>query len=113
MAPSEERVARERRIFEVIRQIPRGKVATYGQVAMLAEIPRGHRVVAAALKLSDPKARLPWQRVVGKKSRTRAKIAIEDPEAAARQRALLEKEKVEVDAEGFISLARFGWLPLD
>ncbi len=107
-----ERAARERRIFDVIRKIPRGKVATYGQVAMLAEIPRGHRVVASALKLSDPRARLPWQRVVGKKSRTRAKIAVVDPETAARQRALLEKEKVVVDDDGSISLSRFGWLPL-
>jgi methylated-DNA-protein-cysteine methyltransferase-like protein len=109
----EERAARERRIFEVIRQIPRGRVATYGQIAMLAEIPRGHRVVASALKLSDPKARLPWQRVVGKKSRTRAKIAVVELETAARQRELLTEEKVVVDEDGTISLARFGWLPLD
>jgi methylated-DNA-protein-cysteine methyltransferase-like protein len=113
LPPSEERVARERRIFEVVRSIPRGKVATYGQIAMLAEIPRGHRVVASALKLSDPSAGLPWQRVVGKRSRTRAKIAVQDPETAARQRKLLTKEKVVVDEDGSISLARFGWLPLD
>ena len=60
-------VRKDRRIFEVIARIPVGKVATYGQVAMLAEIPRGHRVVAAALRRSDPRVRIPWQRVVGKK----------------------------------------------
>jgi len=104
---------KERRIFSVIRRIPRGKVATYGQVAMLAEIPRGHRVVAAALKRSDPNARIPWQRVVGKKSRTRARIAVRDPETFELQKKLLAEEKVVVDADGSISLSRFGWLPLD
>jgi alkylated DNA nucleotide flippase Atl1 len=51
--------------------------------------------------------------VVGKKSRTRARIAVQDDETFERQRALLSRERVEVDDEGGISLRRFGWLPLD
>ena len=69
--------AHQRAIYAVVRAIPRGKVATYGQVAELAGIPSGHRVAARALR-SCPEA-LPWQRVVGKKDARRAQISIEDP----------------------------------
>lgn len=98
-------------IYAVVRAIPRGRVATYGQVAALAELPRGHRRVARAMKTCP--AGLPWQRVVGKKDARRAQIAIADPEHAALQRRLLEAEKVRFDLAGGIALDRFGWLPSD
>ena len=98
-----------REIYAVVRAIPRGRVATYGQVALLAGIPRGHRRVARAMRFCPPD--LPWQRVVGKKDARRAQINIQDPEHAARQRTLLAKEKVVFEADGAISLQRFGWLP--
>ncbi|MEO8183141.1 MAG: MGMT family protein [Deltaproteobacteria bacterium] len=96
-------------IYAVVRAIPRGKVATYGQVAELAGIPSGHRVAARALR-SCP-ARLPWQRVVGKKDARRGQISIEDPDHAGLQRALIEAEGVLLDDKGFIPLARYGWRP--
>lgn len=96
------------RIYEVVRAIPRGKVATYGQVAELAGIPRGHRVAARAMQ-SCP-AKLPWQRVLAKKDARRAKISIQDPEHAALQRKLLAREGVRFDASGFISLRDHGWI---
>jgi len=96
-------------IYAVVRAIPRGKVATYGQVAELAGIPAGHRVVARAMR--DCPARLPWQRVVGRKDARRAQINIHDPEHVAAQRMLLQRDGVEFDAAGCIALARFGWLP--
>lgn len=95
-------------IYAVVRSIPRGKVATYGEIARLAGAPSGHRVVARAMR-SCPE-RLPWQRVVGKKDARRGQIAIEDAEHAALQRALLEAEGVAFDENGFIPLRRFGWL---
>jgi methylated-DNA-protein-cysteine methyltransferase-like protein len=101
-----------RAIHAVIRRIPRGKVATYGQVAELAGIPGGARVAAAALKTSRPEHRLPWHRVIGKKGRTTGRIAILDPIGGAVQRKLLEKEGVAVDERGSVALVRFGWLPL-
>ena len=52
-------------IYDVIRQVPRGTVATYGQIAELAGFPGGARVAAAALKVSRG-ALVPWQRIVGK-----------------------------------------------
>ena len=100
-----------RRIYAVIRKIPRGTVATYGQVAELAGIPGGARIAAAALKTSKPGDRLPWQRVIGKASKFRGRIAIHDPVGAAIQRELLTAEGVEIADTGLVALDRFGWLP--
>ena len=101
------------RIYAVARKIPRGAVATYGQVAELAGIPRGHRVAGAAMKRVKPRMRIPWQRVVGRRSRTMAQINIKDPIGGAMQRQLLEREGVEFTRTGGIRLADYGWLPLD
>lgn len=90
-----------------MRAIPRGKVATYGQVAELAGIRSGHRIAARAMR-SCP-ARLPWQRVVGKKDARRGQISIEDPDHAALQRGLLASEGIVFDVNGYITLARYGW----
>ena len=99
------------RIYKVVRKIPRGRVATYGQVAELAGIPGGARVAGAAMKTSQPADRLPWQRVIAKAGRLRGRIAIHDPVGAAVQRQLLEDEGVEVRETGLVALDRFGWLP--
>ena len=96
----------------VIRKIPRGRVATYGQVAELAGLPGGARVAAASLKTSTRADALPWQRVIGKAGPKRGRIAIHDPVGAAMQRALLEKERVEVGDRGIVALDVYGWLPV-
>ena len=98
------------RILDVVRRIPRGRVATYGQVAELAGIPGGARLAAAAMKVGG--RGVPWQRVVGKRG-TLGRIAILDPVGAATQRELLEREGVAVDERGTMKLAEFGWMPLD
>ena len=72
----------------VIRQIPRGKVATYGQVAAAAGYPLYHRHVAQLLRASPPGA-LPWQRVVGAGGAIKLKY-----EAGLEQRTRLEMEGV-------------------
>ena len=100
-----------KRIHAVIRKIPRGHVATYGQVAELAGLPGGARVAAASLKTSKPADRLPWQRVIGKAGRLRGRIAIHDPVGAAVQRQLLEDEGVTIGDSGLVALDTFGWLP--
>ena len=100
-------------IYAVARTIPRGRVATYGQVAELAGFPGGARVAGAAMKASMPADRVPWQRVIGKRGRLHGRIAIHDPVGAAIQRQLLEDEGVEVSERGAIALDRFGWLPGD
>src|SRR5215468_2382475 len=116
MASSEmtEHVAKlYRAIYAVVRRIPRGQVATYGQVAELAGIPGGGRVAGAAMKVSKPGDRLPWQRVIGKAGPNRGRIAIHDPVGAAVQRQLLDQEGVEIADSGLVALDRYGWLPSD
>lgn len=98
-------------LHAVIRRIPRGRVATYGQLAELAGIPGGARIAAASLKVSQPSDGLPWQRVIGKASKTRGRIAIHDPVGAAIQRELLAKEGVAIGETGLVPLDVYGWLP--
>jgi methylated-DNA-protein-cysteine methyltransferase related protein len=100
-----------REIYRVVRRIPAGRVATYGQIAELAGIPGGARVAGAAMKTATPADAVPWQRVVGKAGKTRGRIAIHDPVGAAIQRQLLEREGVSVGDSGLVALDRFGWLP--
>ena len=102
-----------RAIYAVVRRIPVGRVATYGQVAELAGIPGGGRVAGAAMKVSSRAARLPWQRVIGKAGPNRGRIAIHDPVGAAVQRRLLGEEGVEIGDSGLVALDRYGWLPGD
>lgn len=94
------------RILDVIRAIPRGRVMTYGEVARVAGLPRGARVVGYALRAA--KVRVPWQRVVGLRRRGYAHITIKDPVGAAMQRKLLEKERVRFTRDEAIDLGRYG-----
>ena len=98
-----------RRIYGVVSRIPRGRVATYGQVAELAGIPSGHRVVARAMRTCP--SRLPWHRVVGRKDARRARISIGDAQHAKEQKQRLIAEGVVFDANGCIVLRKSGWLP--
>lgn len=98
--------------YDVVRRIPRGRVATYGQVALLAGRPGAARQVGYALAaLRGARHRIPWQRVLAARPRDRAGVSILDPMGAAVQRALLESEGVRFDARGRVALAEFGWAP--
>lgn len=79
--------SRDAAIRKTIRQIPRGKVATYGQVAAAAGYPLFHRQVAQLLRGAGNS--LPWQRVVGSGGEIKLKF-----EAALEQRTRLELEGV-------------------
>jgi methylated-DNA-protein-cysteine methyltransferase-like protein len=94
------------KILAVVRTIPRGRVATYGEVAELAGFPRGARVAGYALRAS--KGTVPWQRVLGVKRRGIAHVTIKDPIGAAMQRQLLEREGVKFMANGGVDLERYG-----
>jgi methylated-DNA-protein-cysteine methyltransferase-like protein len=94
--------ARYDRIYRVVRKIPRGRVASYGQIAVLAGLPGHARQVGYALHAAvEP---VPWQRVVN----ARGEISL-GADGGDRQRAMLESEGVEFDASGRIDLDRFGW----
>jgi len=94
------------RIYDVVRRVPRGRVATYGQVARLACIPNGARQVGYALHALHDGPPIPWHRVVN----ALGGISLRG-ESAARQRRRLEREGVRFDAGGRIRLADFAWRP--
>ena len=100
-------------IYATIRRVPKGTVATYGQIAELVGLPRGGRVVGMALRASTPEMGLPWHRIVGKRSSNTAKVSIHDPVGGGMQRSMLEQEGVNFSATGSISLHLYGWLPID
>lgn len=94
-------------IRAVVRRIPRGKVATYGQVAEVAGMPGAARLVGYALHASEPHHGLPWHRVLGAGGRlTLAKL---DPATALTQRIRLEAEGVSFVAGGRVDLGRCRW----
>lgn len=98
--------------YAVVRRIPRGQVATYGQVALLAGRPRAARHVGYAMAaLRGTRHRVPWQRVMGARPRGLAAVSILDPMGAATQRLLLEREGVRFDERARVSLAEHGWRP--
>ena len=97
--------------YRVIRGIPRGRVATYGAIAERAGKPRAARHVGFALAALGGRERhdVPWQRVVGARTKAFGVITIKNPLGGAVQRQLLEREKVKFDERGRISLERYGW----
>ncbi len=96
---------RAERIWQVVADIPAGRVATYGQVAALAGLPGGARQVGRALARLPADTRLPWQRVV------RANGASALPGAdAQRQLDRLQAEGVPLTA-GKADLERCRWRP--
>ena len=104
--PTQARAPLTERILAVIKAIPKGKVASYGQVAALAGSPRGARQVARVLHSLSGKEKLPWHRVIG------ASGMISLPaESGAEQARRLRREGVAVDARGMADLARFRWNP--
>lgn len=102
--PAAQNLRRER-IWQVVSRIPRGTVASYGQIARLAELPGYARFVGHVLKSLPPGSRLPWHRVVN--SQGRLSFAPGSPQYQ-RQKDLLEGEGV-VFINGRFSLRRFGW----
>ncbi len=100
------------RIYAVVRRIPVGKVATYGQVAELAKLARQPRLVGYALfSLRDEEADgLPWHRVVNAKGEISYSPARQSADQL--QRVLLEAEKVVFNQRGRIDLKQYGWQPV-
>ena len=92
---------------DVVRQIPAGTVATYGQIARLAGMPRCARLVGYAMAAcSDPT--VPCHRVVDRFGGTKAAF---DTLAPGTQRALLEAEGVPFRPDGTVDLGRCQWDP--
>lgn len=93
------------RIYSVVQQIPRGRVATYGQVAALAGNPRWARVVGYALHNNPKPMIIPCHRVVNREGRVADAFAFGGGQI---QRQLLEKEGIIFENDGHIDLAKYG-----
>jgi methylated-DNA-protein-cysteine methyltransferase-like protein len=90
-------------VYRVVRRIPRGQVATYGQVAAILGVPRAARAVGGAMRSCPPN--LPWHRVVNARGAISLRANIG---GMVTQRILLEHEGVPV-RRGAVSLARYRW----
>ena len=93
------------KIYEIVKQIPKGKVATYGQIAVLAGNPRWARVVGYALHVNPEPYVIPCHRVVNRNGKVSKAFAFGGDNA---QVALLEAEGVEV-ADGKVDLSVYLW----
>ncbi|HTR84297.1 MAG TPA: MGMT family protein [Reyranella sp.] len=94
-------------ICAVVRRIPCGWVATYGQVATMAGMPRRARLVGRVLQHLDSKTNVPWHRVVNAKGEVSFSLSRNGGDIL--QRRLLEKEGVEFDANNRMDLERNRW----
>ncbi|MEE9441714.1 MAG: MGMT family protein [candidate division Zixibacteria bacterium] len=92
---------------EIIKKIPRGKVATYGLIAALAGSPRAARQVVRALHTSSRKEKLPWHRVIN----SQGKIGLKPGEGYELQRQLLQDEGVIFKANDSVDLGKYLWSP--
>ena len=96
------------RIYTVVSKIPRGKIATYGQVAELAGLSGHARQVGYALHATPDQTAIPWQRVVNAKGEISPRA---DPMMAGVQKSMLDAEGIIFDANGRIDLPRCRWQP--
>lgn len=102
-----DRIARIQRIRDTIRDIPRGSVASYGQIAEIAGIPRGARQVGSALRSLPDDHDVPWHRVIqasGRIAFARDSQQFEEQ----KQRLLLEDVAV---IRGRVDMQKYRWQP--
>ncbi|KAK0639139.1 6-O-methylguanine DNA methyltransferase [Cercophora newfieldiana] len=106
-------------VYQAVREIPHGKVTTYGHIAMLVGTPQRPRQVGLCLKHlpTDPSARynhdnVPWQRVINAKGEISPRS---QPSGSLNQAAALQAEGVTVTngalGEFMVDFAEFGWFP--
>ena len=99
--------SRYQAIYAVVLRIPKGRVATYGQVARLAGMPGQARLVGYALSALKGQLPVPWHRVVNAQGRISCRS--DGSSAGLEQRLRLESEGVCFDGQGRIPLDRFLW----
>ncbi len=98
---------KQAKILSIIRAIPKGNVASYGQVATIAGIPRGHRLVTRALREANEEDALPWYRVIRGDGRCGMP---EDSKGYILQFERLKSEGV-IAQKGKVDMKRFQWQP--
>lgn len=93
------------KIWQIVHQIPRGKVASYGQVAKLADLPGYARYVGATMKKLPEGSKLPWHRVVN----SQGKLSFpRDSQKYQTQKKMLESEGI-VFINGRFPMGKYAW----
>jgi methylated-DNA-protein-cysteine methyltransferase related protein len=92
-----------KQVYALVRKIPRGRVATYGQIARALGAPHAARTVGWAMH--DCPDKVPWHRVVN----ARGEISLRPTTGYHEQRARLREEGVRIDRVGKIDLKKYGW----
>ena len=92
-------------IWQIVLEIPKGKVATYGQIANLAGLPGYARYVGYTMRILPDETKLPWHRVVNSKGSISFKAGTKP---YLLQKSLLEEEGI-VFIKGKFSLKKYGW----
>ena len=95
------------RIIAVVSRVPRGRVATYGQIARLSGFPRHARQVGTVLRNLPSGSSVPWHRIVN----AAGKISCRSGEAQHLQRVLLEGEGIEFSDQERLKLSEHLWQP--
>lgn len=103
-----ERDATAERIYATVDAIPRGNVATYGQIASEAGLPRRARLVGRLLRDLPVGSKIPWYRVLNAQGRISSRGA---PQSERTQRRRLEREGVTFDERDRVDLRRYAWRP--
>ena len=97
-------------VYRLVRNIPRGRVMTYGQIATIVGAPRAARAVGYAMRASGDRSDVPWQRVINHQGAISARGDVERP---LLQRQLLEDEGVVFNDEDRCDLKHYRWEPAD
>ena len=97
-------------VYRLVREIPEGRLMTYGQVATILGAPRAARAVGYALRMSGRRDDVPWQRVINAKGQISLGGDIHRPDL---QRTLLEEEGIVFDENDVCDLKRYRWEPED
>lgn len=95
-----------KRVWQVVRRCPKGKIVSYGGVAAILGQPRAARGVGHALSVLPPGSDVPWWRVLNRNGEISIKGPINGPQL---QRALLEQEGVRFDRRGRADWKKYGW----
>ena len=92
-------------VYELVKQIPRGRVLSYGAVAKILRLPGGARTAGRAMAATPSGKGVPWHRVLA----ANGKILIREPYSSL-QRKLLESEGIEV-IEARVKMKQYLWIP--
>ena len=106
MSQSENRRRFFERIYALIREVPAGEVASYGQIAFVVGSPTA-RIVGFAMATLPDGVRVPWQRVINSQGAVSVRRGGEGPDP--RQRQLLETEGIVFNGRGKVDFRIYGW----